>query len=170
MINFKKFTARDYKFMLMPSIIVSLIFEAILLWNFADCLLRGISAFRNFPNIAAEKIPDSLYLHLCSMIDSFFLALAFAFGITILYSVQKSSTPFTAYVGKGMRIISVSIILGYVLKPLVKLVISNILAAPAIETINYFGIGCLPIMGLTFILSFIFDYGCELQRESDETL
>lgn len=170
MINFKKFTAKDYKIMLLPSIAAASLFELMLLWNFADTLSRTINIFGKLPNLTAQGASDMLYINCSAAADSFCLALAFAFGIAVLCSVQKSATPFNAYVGKGMRAIAVSEILSYVLRFAVKRIIAAVMTVPTAEYLGYFGIGCIALMGLLIVISFIFDYGCELQRESDETL
>lgn len=170
MINFRKATLKDYKIALIPAIIVAAFSELMFLWNFADTVRMTIAMFGNIPNLSAEGVSDILYINLCATVDSFCLVLAYAFGIAILCSIKKAATPFTAFIGKGMRAIAVSEILPYVFIFAAKRIIAAAVTVPTAEYSGYFGIGSVFGMLLLFVISFVFDYGCELQKESDETL
>lgn len=171
MINFKKMTSRDYKIILIPCIVIGSLSSLMFLWNFADTLYRAIFfTFNTVPKLAAQQASNMLYVNWCSVADSFCLVLAYLLFIAVLCSIKKSATPFTAFVGKGVRAIAVIEILPHVFSFAAKRVIAAAVTLPTNEYSGYFGIGNVAAMLMFFMISFIFDYGCELQRESDETI
>ncbi|MCM1329056.1 MAG: DUF2975 domain-containing protein [Ruminococcus sp.] len=161
----KNYTAKDYNIVLIPVIIIAAFSEIMFLWNFADTLSRAVDMLGRFP-----ENPDVLYWHLCTTADSFAVVVDFVLLIALLYSIRKAATPFTAFVGKSMRALAVSMVLPYVFSFVLKIVLTATIAAPSENYTGYFGIGGVSMAFLIFILSLVFDYGCKLQRESDETL
>lgn len=171
MINFRKATSRDYKIALIPCIILASLSSLMFLWNFVDTLNRAIYfTLNSVPKLAVQDASNMLYVNWCSVADSFCLLLAFLLFIAVLFSIKKAATPFTAFVGNGMRAIAVIEILPHVFSFAAKRVIAAAVTLPTDEYSGYFGIGNVAAMLMFFMISFIFDYGCELQRESDETI
>lgn len=166
----KNYTSKDYAVALIPAIILAAFSEIMFLWNFADTLRRTAVMIGKVPSFSPADASDTLYLNLCVTADSFALVLTYAFFIAVLYSIKKAATPFSAFVGKGMRAIAVSMILPYAFNFVLKRILIVTFAEPTEDYLGYFGYGGIAIAGLLFVFSLVFDYGCELQRESDETL
>ena len=133
---------------------------------FADCVV-DLYKYMAKPSLGLAKA-------LCIVIPDFILCLSL-FVISMLcknifMNVNKSGTPFIPQVSKGMKKIAAVLIVMLILltaaKFLFPIVFPVLGTEPEIVTDP---VGWI-FSSLLLMLSSIFDYGCKLQQESDETL
>lgn len=100
-----------------------------------------------------------IFFFLCCLAEFICVFLSLYNAKKIFGCIGKGSSPFTAKISSQIRRIALYIVIFAVFS-----VLSVFKAAPA--SILMYGLFAL----ILFCISLIFDYGCELQREVDETL
>ena len=89
----------------------------------------------------------------------------------MLKSMKKSGTPFIPQIPSGMRKLSAVIAVALIISVFVYLGVPKIFGTKIPNYNGFFTNGtCVYIDAVLIFLSSIFDYGCKLQKESDETL
>lgn len=113
-----------------------------------------------------------LHMFPCEIVENAAIISIVAISCTILFGALKNDTPFMPSVGKKLRIISIIYITALVIMFVIRIIAENIAAsAPSMEYTGMFINGYnLMFVSLLILLSFIFDRGCKLQKESDETI
>lgn len=143
--------------------VIMLIFSALFL---KDCI-TDIYEYTSSPSVWLAKA-------LCIVIPRFILCGSlFVISLmckNIFASINQSGTPFIPQVSKGMKkiaaVIAVMLILSAAAKYLFPIVFPELGTEPELVTDPAGWI----FFSLLLMLSVIFDYGCKLQKESDETL
>lgn len=143
--------------------VIMLIFSAVWL---KDCITEAYK-YMSSPSIGLAKA-------LCISISDFILCGSlFVISImckNIFMSVNQSGTPFIPQVSKGMKkiaaVIAVMLILSAAAEYLFPIVFPELGTVPELVTDPAGWV----FVSLLLMLSVVFDYGCKLQQESDETL
>lgn len=143
--------------------VIMLIFSVVWL---IDCI-TDIYKYTSSPSIWLAKA-------LCISIHDFILCGSlFVISImckNIFMSINQSGTPFIPQVSKGMKkiaaVIAVMLILSAAAEYLFPIVFPELGTVPELVTDPAGWV----FISLLLMLSVIFDYGCKLQQESDETL
>lgn len=130
---------------------------------FIGCIGTTVDYVKTPSPEAAEKIYEVIKYAFIS---------AVIFYITVICSrfcrdIYKSNTPFIPQVSKGLKKIAIAIVLMVILLVFGDILYSHITDTKMEGTISWLSMAFSSIL---FLLSSIFDYGCKLQQESDETL
>lgn len=112
---------------------------------------------------AAEEIYESI---------KYTFTAAVIFYITVVCSrfcsdIDKSNTPFIPQVSKGLKKIAIAIVFAVLLSIGGDALYSVLTDTKFEGSVSWIGMAFVSIL---LLLSSIFDYGCKLQKESDETL
>lgn len=143
--------------------VIMLIFTAVF---FVDCIV-DLCEYIAAPSVWLAKA-------LCIVIPNFILCLSL-FVISVLcknifMNVNQSGTPFIPQVPKGMKkiaaVIAVMLVISAAAEFLFPIVFPVLGTEPELVTDPAGWMFC----SMLLMLSNIFDYGCKLQQESDETL
>lgn len=147
------------------------IFIAITLISIA-CMLFGLV----FVTVECVKLPspeniEEVYICALNLIQFSALFVMTMICKNMIRSMKKSGTPFIPQIPNGMRKISAVIIIALLISVFVYLGIPKISGTEIAEYSGFFTNGtCVYIDAVLIFLSSIFDYGCKLQKESDETI
>lgn len=128
-----------------------------------DCIGTAVEHVGMPSPEAAEKIYKSIKYAFIS---------AVIFYITMICSrfcrdIYKSNTPFIPQVSKGLKKIAIAIVFMVLLLVFGDILYSHITDTKMEGTISWLSMAFVSIL---LLLSAIFDYGCKLQKESDETI
>ncbi len=103
--------------------------------------------------------------------ESIMLAAAALICSIMFYRIAKSGTPFSKWNVKSLRITALLVMLEAVASPVVTAIVLGILLDDFfVAPVNSDMTSSLLTGGLIMILAQIFNYGCKLQQEADETL
>ena len=102
----------------------------------------------------------------------FIVQLAVAFMVffmlyRIFAAISKEHTPFTAVNAKRMKQVAILVIIMGVINSIIEFVAQRLLASPEGYSIDLMWV---VIAAVIYCIALIFDYGCQLQQQSDETL
>lgn len=139
--------------------------------NFASGIHWIISLGEFYDNMPPSEKAFYLWNYPSNVIESVALMITTVLSCVILWRCLKAKTPFVPKMGKYLRIIAITILAALMLM-FVTRIIAETIAGDGIHN-EYRGLlngGDGIFVSLLIMLSFIFDRGFELQRESDETL
>ena len=151
-------------------VILSLIAIGILVFSGEETKLSFLAAFNvtaNNGTTISIEVRSLLIMFAFMLIDTILISLAIFFVYAIFDKIRKGFTPFTHE--NTTRIKKVAIITA----------ILSIVGSYSDSLVDYYTIGELTwrvnIIGMivaiiVYCISLIFSYGCDLQKESDETL
>lgn len=88
---------------------------------------------------------------------------------SIFKDISREGTPFTKKNSNKIRTISLLLIANEIIIPPLRLLVLMIFV-PAVEATSSINLGIIVATAVFFCLALIFEYGCLLQQESDETL
>lgn len=143
-------------------IIKALVIIAVVVFVFGVAAMLLDNAISPDPEIAVEIYKLIQYIitaaatwYICSVCGGF------------CREIDKSNTPFVPQVPKGLRKISVTLMVIFFIKIAAEEVYTRITHT---EFTLYIDATAWAFISILMLLSAIFDYGCRLQKESDETL
>lgn len=151
-------------------IILALIAICILMFskeNIRSSFLAAFNVTANNGTIISIAPRSLLFMFVFMLIDTILISLIIFFLHAIFNDIQKGCTPFLHQ--NTTRIKNIAIVT----------IILSIVGSYSDALVDYYTIGELTwrvnaiglIIGMvTYCISFIFSYGCDLQQESDETL
>lgn len=131
--------------------------------SFAMCVIGLIGYIGEPSPETADKLGEGIMLF-------FSAGAAIAIAIickNIFKEIDKSNTPFIPQVPRGMRRIAAVICVMFVFQALAVLLYPMLIGSDPVLYFNWTGFIFISVL---MLLSYIFDYGCKLQKESDETL
>lgn len=130
---------------------------------FVNSIINTVS-YAGAPNLeAANKLGESIL----ALISSAAWLVVTVICKNIFADIDKSSTPFIPQVPKGIRKIAAAIIIMFIISAAEQLLYPIFTGVELKLVID--GTSLIFVSILT-LLSYIFDYGCKLQQESDETI
>ncbi|MCM1329059.1 MAG: DUF2975 domain-containing protein [Ruminococcus sp.] len=130
--------------------------------------VQGVSAYEYLTDGGKADFWDH---YLCRLADTLTMAAISAVGFDIFRRFKKAGTPFTPDVGRGLRIIAVLLFAGWILMFAAHIIAEKITGTvPPNEYSGFINGTAMMFVSIFIMLGYIFDYGCKLQRESDETL
>lgn len=131
---------------------------------FSISCIVGACSYADMPN---AETAEELYKYIIELIMSISFFIITMICKSIFTSINSSGTPFIPQVSKGIRKISFTICAAFLASFAVQCVYPLIMG---IEQHFYVDGTSMIFVCILLLLSAIFDYGCKLQQESDETL
>ena len=149
-----------------------IMFIIILTAHLAVVINGAVNAVSNVYGTASAAVrADILDYYSCRIVDILTVIAVAVIGFEISRRFKRDKTPFVPYIGKGLRIMAGVMLGGYLIMCAFHIVVPNIAgAAPPNEFHGYINGTSMVLVSILCMLSYIFDYGCKLQKESDETL
>lgn len=154
-------------------VFIIMIFFALL---FADKIIFSIGYLADMSEYYSDMTPaDKAWLLTkfpCEIVEGAAMISIAAIICTILFGALKNNTPFLPSIGKKLRIIVIIYCTAFVIMFVIRVIAENTAASvPSKEYIGMFinGYNLIFVSFLT-LLSFIFDRGFKLQKDSDETI
>lgn len=148
-----------------------IVFIVIMALSFVLTIIHVVGSASAYSCLSAEGKADFLDYYSCRIIDTFTLLAVAVVGFEIFRRFKKENTPFIPYIGKGLRIIAILLFAGIILMTAAHIVSYKITGVmPPNEYNGFLDYGSAIFVSLLIMLSYIFDRGCELQQESDETI
>ena len=104
------------------------------------------------------------------IINGLFMASILFVASSIFKDMSRENTPFTQKNANRLKLISSFLVaLGILIQPL-RALLTIVFVSPHSDIFFSVNLGYLVFAAMFFCLALIFEYGAELQRESDETL
>ncbi len=150
-----------------------IMFIIILTAHLAVVINGAVTAANNVYGTASAAVrADILDYYSCRIVDILTVIAVAVIGFEIFRRFRRDKTPFVPYIGKGLRIMAGVMFGGYIIIMCAfHVIVPNIAgAAPPNEFHGYINGTSMVLVSILCMLSCIFDYGCKLQKESDETL
>lgn len=147
------------------------IFIAITVIGVAGILFGLVAGIIGYVGSPSHENLEEIYICVLYLIQSFALFIMTMICKNMLNSMKKSGTPFIPQIPGGMRKLSAVITAALIISVFVYLGVPKISGTEIPNYNGFFTNGtCVYIDAVLIFLSSIFDYGCKLQQESDETL
>ena len=149
-----------------------IMFIIILKAHLAVVINAAVTAANNVYGTASAEIrADILDYYSCRTVDILTVIAVAVIGFEIFRRFRRDKTPFVPYIAKGLQIMACVMFVGYLIMCAIHVAVPNIAGAnPPNEFHGYINGTSMVIVSILIMLSYIFDYGCKLQKESDETL
>lgn len=130
----------------------------------------GMSIFDFAKEHTAEN-SDELYISIHELIKYTAMMFITSLGCGIINCFEKNETPFVPQIPKKMVKISIIMIVAFLISTAVTILYPVFTGMERAAYISFFTDGMNMIFSsILILLSKIFDYGCKLQKESDETI
>ena len=147
------------------------IFTAITVIGIAGMLFGIIAGIIEYVGSPSPENLEEIYICVLYLIQFSAMLIMTMICKNMLKSMKKSGTPFIPQIPSGMRKLSAVMVVALMISVFVYLGVPKILGTEIPNYNGFFTNGtCVYIVAVLIFLSSIFDYGCKLQKESDETL
>lgn len=158
---------------IMANVLYVVMFGFIILYAFSFVktviyTVQSASAYGYLPDSGKADFLDHWS---CRLIDTLTMTVISVLGFNIFRRFKKDKTPFVPYIGRDLRVIAIVLLVGWLLM-FGAHIFADVTAgaAPPNEYSGFINGTSMMFVSIFIMLGYIFDYGCKLQKESDETL
>lgn len=144
----------------------------------AILIIMVIACIGLIGNLITDFTVSNLLYSISDIISAVICIIALNFGATIFKKLKISETPFLYDIADKIKGAGLILIWGnvaiFAIETIINIVIGYLSEAGTIvanETFNFsFDLTALLVGGTLLMIAYIFNYGCKLQQESDETV
>ena len=167
----EKDAQKNFQIMANILFVIMLLFIILYALSFVLAVIYAIQSAPAYSYLPETGRADFIDYYSCRIIDCLTMTIVTAVGFDIFRRFKRDNTPFVPYIGKGLRIIAIAMFVGFILMFSAHIFADVIAgAAPPHEYSGSINGSSMMMSSMFILLSYIFDYGCKLQQESDETL
>lgn len=167
----EKDAQKNFQIMSNMLFVIIIFFMILYALSFILAVIHAVQSASAYSYLTEAGKADFIDYYSCRIIDCLTMTIVTAVGFDIFRRFKRDNTPFVPYIGNGLRIIAIAMFVGYILMFFAHIFADNIAgAAPPNEYNGSINGSSMIIVSIFIMLSYIFDYGCKLQQESDETL
>ena len=167
----EKDAQKNFQIMSNMLFVVIIFFMILYALSFVLAVIHAIQSASAYSYLSETGRADFIDYYSCRIIDCLTMTIVTAVGFDIFRRFKRDNTPFVPYIGKGLRIIAIAMFVGFILIFSAHIFADVIAgAAPPHEYSGSINVSSMIMVSMFIMLSYIFDYGCKLQKESDETL
>lgn len=139
-----------------------------------DCLfLFIICGYKMIESIVVGGMMESVVSNAANLVACIGIGTAARFGMTVFSELRNGETPFRYDIGDKIKGASVPLVISGAIGLLIEVAVVIMIAVFGYSADKFDFIGGLDVLLFGLVLSalaYIFNYGCKLQQESDETI
>lgn len=167
----EKDVQKNFQIMTNTLYVIMLVFVILYAFSFVSTLIHVVQSASAYSYLPETGRADFIDYYACRIIDCLTMTVVTAVGFNIFSRFKKDKKPFVPYIGNGLRVIAFAMFAGFVLMFTAHILADVIAgAAPPNEYSGFINGSSMIMVSIFGMLSYIFDYGCKLQQESDETI
>ena len=134
-------------------------------------LYETVKSIIYFSGTPSAEIADEMYKDIIAFIEYAAVAFICLFSSQIMKSFRNNDTPFIQDIPKKILAIAATMPIAFLVSNIADFLFPVVTHITPTDYTNFFMNGTnMIIASFLAMLSYIFDYGCKLQQESDETL
>lgn len=167
----EKDAQKNFQIMTNALYVIMLIFVILYALSLLTAVIHTVQSASAYGYLNETGRANFIDYYSCRIIDCLTMTVVTAVGFDIFRRFKRDQTPFVPYIGKGLRVIALAMFAGFALMFTAHIFADVIAgAAPPNEYSGAINGGSLIMVSIFTMLSYIFDYGCKLQQESDEII